>query len=194
MKLSFKDYMIQIDDIKNTKTRRKMNKKSHKGRYYGGEHGMSMTTEMHLPKIFNTNNRNIAGENEEETDIPDEEMEMGMEDELELDDSEMAMDDDLDMDPEMDMEEPEDPNKMGTIRKIDGAHLVYKRKNEEGLFDELWMYKIEKDNDNDTDIRNDIIAGTDIEKGKTKSEDKTQRYKLWTSGNVQFLTIDGLPN
>lgn len=38
-KTCFKDYFYQIDDIMSSKTRRKMNRKSHKGRWYGGVAG-----------------------------------------------------------------------------------------------------------------------------------------------------------
>lgn len=88
---------------------------------------------------------------------------------------------------------PESEN--GMIRRVEGAHLVYKRKNEDGTFEELWIYKIGKDTKrNDYEVRQDILAGTDIPKTQTRSEDGEQSYELWTSGNAQMLRIVGLKN
>jgi len=99
-----------------------------------------------------------------------------------------------DEDANLDDEEPEDPNKMGVIRKVDNAHLVYKRQDEEGTFEELWMYHIGEVVDDELDIRRNILAGTDIPAGSMKSEDGTQFMTLWTTGNIQMLNIKGLPN
>jgi len=42
--------------------------------------------------------------------------------------------------------------------------------------------------------RNAILAGTDIEKNHTTSEDGLQSYELWSIGNIQFLHLTGLPS
>lgn len=91
--------------------------------------------------------------------------------------------------------EPEDPDKQGMIRVVNGAHLVYKRKQDDGTYEELWQYKI-KDHDmrNEVEVRHDILNGTDIPVDKTRSEDGTQRYELTTMGDAQLLRITGLPN
>lgn len=98
-------------------------------------------------------------------------------------------------------DQPSDPadqspeNENGMIRRVQGAHLVYKRKQEDGTFEELWIYKIGKDSQrNDYEIRQDILAGTDIPKTQTSSEDGEQHYDLWTCGNAQILRISGLKN
>jgi hypothetical protein len=87
-----------------------------------------------------------------------------------------------------------DPDKQGLIRRVPGAHLVYKRVGEEGTFEELWMYEIKKGLRDEYDIRDDIIAGTDIVKTQTQSQDGAQSYSMWTAGNMQLLKIIGLPN
>lgn len=87
-----------------------------------------------------------------------------------------------------------DPNRAGTIRHVKDAHLVYKRRNEEGTFDELWLYNISNDMKDELTVRRAILAGTDIAKNKTKSEDGNQNYDLSTLGNAQYLQITGLPN
>jgi hypothetical protein len=97
-------------------------------------------------------------------------------------------------DDELDDEENENPNRQGMIRKVDDAHLVYKRQTESGGYEELWIYKTGDANRSELDIRHDILAGTDIDPSKTQSEDGSQQYELWTSGNVQFIYISGLPN
>lgn len=96
-------------------------------------------------------------------------------------------------------EDPEvDPNKEGpSIRHVDGAHLVYKRENPQGTFDELWVYKITDGGEeirNELKIRRDILNGTDILPNKYSSEDGTQKLEIVTIGNAQLLRISGMPN
>jgi len=90
--------------------------------------------------------------------------------------------------------QPEDPNKQGLIRRVPGAHLVFKRKGEDGTYQELWVYKIAKDMREDSKIREQILAATDIPIEKMRSEDGTQEYDLWTVGDVQMMNVTGLPN
>lgn len=88
-----------------------------------------------------------------------------------------------------------DPDKQGLIRTVKGAHLVYKRKNEEGSYDELWVFGVENNDIRDSlEVRRAIIAGTDIPPRALKSEDGRQSYTLTTLGNGQLLHIKGLPN
>jgi hypothetical protein len=94
---------------------------------------------------------------------------------------------------EVDIPESDDPNRQGVIRVVANAHLVYKRQNEEGTFDELWIYNTEKGMKSDLEVRRDILAGTDIAPKKTRSDDGTQQYRLQNMGNAQLLHILGLP-
>lgn len=87
-----------------------------------------------------------------------------------------------------------DPDRQGVIRKVDNAHLVYKRQNEDSTYDELWVYNIDDKVKSEIDVRRAILAGTDIEPTRTRSADGTQTYDLWTAGNAQMLHIQGLPN
>lgn len=91
-------------------------------------------------------------------------------------------------------EEPEDPDRMGDIRSVKGAHLVFKRQNNDGSFTELWIYNIGKHINDTLTIKRAILAGTDIPEGKLRSEDGKQIYTLSTLGNAQMLSIDGLSN
>lgn len=100
----------------------------------------------------------------------------------------------VDMPTEVPEDEGGDPNRAGVIRHVKDAHLVYKRRNEEGTFDELWVYNISNDMKDELTVRRAILAGTDISKNKTKSEDGNQNYTLSTLGNAQYLQITGLPN
>lgn len=93
----------------------------------------------------------------------------------------------------LDMEE-EDPNFQGNIRTVAGANLVYKRKEEDGNYEELWIYNVGNDIKKETQIRRAILAGTDIVPSQRESEDGTQRAETFTVGNVQYLKISGLPN
>jgi hypothetical protein len=90
-------------------------------------------------------------------------------------------------------EVPEDPNKAGLIRTVPGAHLAYKRSKEDGTFSELWVYKADSIKQA-FETRTAILAGTDIEPAKIYSDDGAQKFEIWSSGNVEFLQIDGLPN
>lgn len=87
----------------------------------------------------------------------------------------------------------EDPDRQGLIRTVKGAHLVYKRQIEDGTYEELWQYNIGSMRD-ELEVRKAILAGTDIPTNKTRSEDGSQTYKLWTAGNAELLVISGLQN
>ncbi len=118
-------------------------------------------------------------------------------DELDLEDSEFG-DEELDLeDGEFGEEgegfEEENPDFQGAIRTVRGANLVYKRKTEDGNFEELWIYNIGKDIKKETQIRRAILAGTDIDPSSQESDDGEQRADTTTTGNVQFLHITGLP-
>lgn len=90
--------------------------------------------------------------------------------------------------------EPEDENFQGVIRTVTGACLIYKRADESGTFEELWIYNTgERDNDS-MGIRKAILAGTDIGQNSVSSEDGAQEAKTYSIGNVQYLNITGLPN
>lgn len=91
-------------------------------------------------------------------------------------------------------EVPNDPNRQGLIRTVKGAHLVYKRKNEEGTFDELWVFGTGNDMEEGLKVRRNILAGTDIPPRAIKSQNGAQSYTLKTLGNGQILHIKGLPN
>lgn len=93
-----------------------------------------------------------------------------------------------------DEQEWDDPNYQGSIRKIDNAHLVYKRQQEDGTFDELWQYNLGDDFKKELQVRRAILAGTDIPINKMRSPDNNQTYELWTVGNGQLLHVKGLPN
>lgn len=99
-------------------------------------------------------------------------------------------------DPELDGiqdQAEEDPDRAGLIRTVVGAHLIYKRKTEDGSFEELWIYNISSLRD-EMKVRKAILAGTDIPVSKMKSEDGDQEYTLWAVGNAELLNITGLPN
>jgi len=112
---------------------------------------------------------------------------------LDTDTTDMDLpDENLDLDDQIG--EPKDPDHQGVIRTVKHAHLVYKRKNEEGSYDELWVYNIGDKVNDELEIRRDILAGTDILPKSTTSEDRSQQYTVTTLGNAQILHITGLPN
>lgn len=93
--------------------------------------------------------------------------------------------------------EPEnDPDKQGIIRVVPDAHLVYKRKNEQNQYTELWVYKRNLLQHDNKGTHAAILAGSDIPKGRTSSEDGTQTLVTWEIGPpanlLTFMQIDGL--
>lgn len=92
------------------------------------------------------------------------------------------------------LDAPEDENFEGNIRTVAGADLVYKRKTEDGNFEELWIYTVGNDIRKETQIRKAILAGTDIVPSQRESEDGEQRSETTTLGNIQYLKINGIPN
>jgi hypothetical protein len=90
--------------------------------------------------------------------------------------------------------EQEDPDFQGVIRTVTGACLVYKRKVEDGSYEELWIYNVGKNMRVEAKIRRSILAGTDIDIQGVSSEDGSQNCVTTTIGNTQFLKITGLPN
>lgn len=80
----------------------------------------------------------------------------------------------------------------GLIRTVRGACLVFKRKTQNGTFDELWVYNVGDNLKQETIVRKAILAGTDIDPNTQTSDDGSQKAKTTTLGNVQFLNLSGL--
>jgi hypothetical protein len=103
-----------------------------------------------------------------------------------------------DRDPEFGDEEQEqgDPDRQGDIRTVPEAHLVYKRKNENNLYDELWIFKLNQHDTWTMKTYDAILAGTDIPKGSTSSGDGSQTVERWEVGDPKntlvFVNIKGL--
>ncbi len=134
-----------------------------------------------------------------EDDVTDD-MGMGMysqvpnheeDEEPEMDDMEMNNSDDM----EMDNMDDQDPDRQGVIRTVKGSHLVYKREQPDGFYEEMWFYNIGKDASRDElEIKKNILAGTDIKVNQTISDDGAQTYSIWSVGNGQMIRITGIPN
>lgn len=93
-----------------------------------------------------------------------------------------------------DEDQIDDPDYQGFIRTVPNAHLVFKRQQPDGTFNELWIYNIGNDFRKELEIRKGILAGTDIPLNKMKSPDGGQMYELWTAGNAQLMHITGIPS
>jgi len=112
---------------------------------------------------------------------------------MSADDTEEELPADQDIELVDQVPQSDDPQGQGVIRVIKNAHMIYKRQNEEGTFDELWIYNIQNKMQDELEIRRDILAGTDIPPRRQSSEDGKQSYRLTTIGNAQYLEITGLP-
>jgi len=109
-----------------------------------------------------------------------------------LDDSNL---DGLEDDFEEEETDEQDSDFQGLIRTVTGACLVYKRKDEQNTYEELWVYNVGgRDIKPEVRIRNSILAGTDVDPKTQRSEDGQQTSETITVGNVQFLHIRGLLN
>lgn len=87
----------------------------------------------------------------------------------------------------------DDQDRQGNVHYVKAAHLVYRREQEDGTFEELWIYNIGDEAERKAEeIIRDILAGTDIEDNQIASEDGSQEYTLWTVGNAQMLKVTGL--
>lgn len=264
--LCFKDYLKCSDDKNFTKTRKQLNKKSPKGRYYGGVEGdqSGSVTESFLAELLSGNTgsfsanvlQNTPNEKEEEQEARGNKIDLarqlfqslinrpdstrqsiiqqfmdqvgvthstavsyyerlakeagltGKEDKEDLGQSvdmgndmtasappvkELPADIDLNLDDEIG--DDQDPQRSGIIRTVDNAHLIYKRRSEDGSFEELWVYNVGGHGTTDElNIRRDVLSGTDIPPKKTTSPDGSQSYTLTTMGNAQYLNIKGLVN
>lgn len=181
-----KELFKQLDDLNWSKWKVRSKRKNHGLKK--GDGGLPESSDgdgisESLKNMFNSKSKFL---NVEKTE--DEELEH-KEDDIEVDNDEVT-DEELEG---FQNDETGDEDKQGLIRVVKGAHLVYKRKNEEGRYEELWIFKIDDKLKNSLDIKNDILSGTDISPNKTKSEDGLQEVELWTAGNVQLLFITGLP-
>jgi hypothetical protein len=93
---------------------------------------------------------------------------------------------------EEEFDQEESPNE-GLIRTVRGAYMVYKKLTSTNNYEELWIYNT-GDIKKQTKTRNSILAGTDIDPVTLRSPDNDQYATITSTGNVQFLHIDGLPN
>lgn len=86
----------------------------------------------------------------------------------------------------------DDPNRAGVIRTVKGAHLVYKREQEDGTYEEMWIFN-SGEFKKDMNVKKAILAGTDIPVNATASADGAQEMSMWSAGNADIILIKGLP-
>jgi hypothetical protein len=128
-----------------------------------------------------------GGGNQEE---PEEEDENILRDEENVEDSEGYEDTEDDGE----LQEPEDSKYEGIVRTIKGAYLVSKKKQPDETYTEVWMYNIGKKFETEANIRKSILSGTDIDPIRNASEDDSQEASITSVGNVQFMTLTGIPD
>jgi hypothetical protein len=133
---------------------------------------------------------------EDQSDDSDEDKSQNINNDLnkQSDDSYNDSDDQNQSEDNDDEEDEGDPDRQGVIRTIKDAHLIYKRKDGDGTFTELWEYDISKGTKDEFRIRSAILNGTDIDHKTSTSPDNKQQYTLWNSNTRQMMQISGLPN
>jgi|AntRauTorcE11897_2_1112592.scaffolds.fasta_scaffold00078_95 hypothetical protein len=82
----------------------------------------------------------------------------------------------------------------GVVRAVKGAYLVSKKQQPDDTYTEVWVYNTGKDYKSEAEIRKSILAGTDIDPTKNFSEDGDQEAVIDSIGNVQYITVTGLPD
>jgi hypothetical protein len=113
----------------------------------------------------------------------------------EFSDDEESDDEESDEFSDLDPEEADNDGKyQGVIRSVKGAYLITKLQQADETYTEIWMYNVGKNFDDEANIRKSILSSTDIDPTKSFSEDGSQEAIIKTVGNVQFLTITGLPD
>lgn len=129
-------------------------------------------------------------------DFDDEDSEDEMDDEdLDIEDGDASEYDPLEMeDFDPDLNSLDEPIYDGIVRAIKGAYLVSRKEQPDETFTEVWIYNVDNKYETEANIRKAIISGTDIDPKSNVSEDKSQEAIYTTVGNVQFLTITGLPS
>jgi len=196
-KTTLKGFMTQVDDLKFSKWKKRSKRKDHglkpgDGGLPDGGEGIGEAYQLKNMFYINKYIRNAVRAEDEEEFNPDAETDLEGADDLEgVDDLEGMDDSENEVEIEQPREEPEDPNKEGLLRRVPGAHLVFKRATENGDYQELWIYNT-ADMDS-LDIRQDILSGTDIPPTSQKSEDGSQQAEMWVAGNATYLYITGLP-
>jgi hypothetical protein len=96
---------------------------------------------------------------------------------------------------EHDPEEEKEKSKFeGIVRSIKGANLVSKKQQADETFTEVWIYNVGKKFSDEAGIRKGILSGTDIDPTKNFSEDGAQEAVISSIGNVQYLTLTGIPD
>lgn len=142
----------------------------------------------------------VFAEYEPDEEFDDEDDEEFPEDEFDRllnsgqDDAGVGMEDEPQSDDEPEeLEEPASKYE-GIVRAVKGAYLVSKKQQPDETYTEVWMYNVGKKFDDEANIRKSILSYTDIDPARNFSEDGSQEAVLTTVGNVQFLTVTGLPD
>ena len=92
-------------------------------------------------------------------------------------------------------DEPEEESRYeGVVRPVKGAYLVSKKQQPDDTYTEVWVYNTGKDYKSEANIRKAILAGTDIDPLKNFSEDGSQECVIDSLGNIQYITLTGLPD
>ena len=141
--------------------------------------------------FLNTKDRSYKqNEFDQERDIDDFEADAGWEFMRDLAD---MHEDDEELEPE-DSFNHEAGDYEGVVRSVKGAYLVSKKQQPDNTYTEVWIYNVGDKFDDEANIRNAILSATDIDPKKNFSEDGSQEAVLKTIGNVQYLTITGMPD
>jgi hypothetical protein len=89
-------------------------------------------------------------------------------------------------------EDQRDPNFQGWIRSVKGATLVYKRKELDGTFTEMWIIDTSLYYPHVQKIIKKILGGAGIQPGRTVSEDGQVRAEIRKFGNAKVIKITGM--
>lgn len=180
--------LTQIDDLTLSKTRKRMNSKKQKNRVYGVD--QSPMSENITADVWKEIGIGLAhAEENEESKEDDLDFEHKKKHHDEKDDHKKHHHDEH----HKEKKKPKNPRRQGMIRRVKGAHLVYKKQVDESEYEELWIFNTQNSLQDELKIKKAILAGTDIKSNKLTSDDGVQSYELVTLGNAQLLCVRGLP-
>lgn len=197
--MSFKKYLTKLDNEKWSKEKRKQKRKDRGLRKGDGQLPVAESfgpTFSGIQSMQSFRHENEEGTNNREMRRPADQMgdvEPRDNDQLDFDNSADEFSDKEPHNDDLGQDDQSGEEDQGVTRTVKGAHLVYKKQDDEGQFEELWIFPISKGVNTELSIRKNILAGTDIPDGRTESEDGNQKYELWTAGNAQLMRITGLP-
>ena len=85
-------------------------------------------------------------------------------------------------------------NYQGNVRTVQNARLIYKRKQPNGTYEELWLFNVSSDPKINAKIKKDILTITNIDDTDERriSPDGGQTHETSVIGNIAYVKVSGI--